>query len=280
MKIAVSMWSFVHDFQQGKIDVEGFVRKAGDLGAEGVELLDVFWQDRDAEIEPVKAALGELAMPVCTWAVSNDFAGPDPAERAEALDIVRGGVDEAVNLGSRVVRVFSGNLSDGIPFDDAFGWIVEGLSAGAAYAARHGVSLGLENHGPLAGRSDQVRKIIQSVGSEYLGANIDTGNFLLVNQSPVEAIADLARCTVAVHLKDFKEVPADYEGTAYSALDGTKYAGTVIGEGDIDLRACLQSLKNSGYRGYLSIEYEGEEDATESVAQSIENTRQILSQLE
>ena len=279
MKIAVSMWSFVHDFQGGKLDIEGFIRKAKELGAEGVELLDFFWTDRNAEIGAVKAALKELGMPVCTWAVGNDFVSPDPGKREESVRTVHQGVEEAVNLNSQVVRVFSGTLSGEIPFDAAFSWIVEGLSAGAAYAVTHGVTLGLENHGKLAGRSDQVKAIIGDVGSSALRANIDTGNFLLVNQPPQEAVADLADLTVSVHLKDFKAVCADYQGTALAALDGTRYAGTVIGEGDVDLPACLQSLKDVGYRGYLSIEYEGEDDATEGVARSIENARRILSEL-
>ena len=279
MKTAVSMWSFVGDFQEGKIDAEGFVRKAKELGAEGVELLDFFWKDRNAEIGAVKSALKELGMPVCTWAVGNNFVSTDPADREASLRTIQGGVEEAVNLNSRVVRVFSGSLMEGISFEDALGWIVEGLSAGAAYAIAQGVVLGLENHGALAGRSDQVKTILGRVASPALGANIDTGNFLLVNQAPHEAVADLARFTVSVHLKDFKAVPDDYKGTTYMAFDGTRYAGTVIGEGDVDLRACLQSLKDAGYQGYLSIEYEGEEDAAQSVAQSIENTRRILSQL-
>jgi len=279
LKTAVSMWSFVGDFQEGKIDAEGFVRKIKELGADGVELLDFFWKDRNAEIGAVKSALSDLGMPVCTWAVGNNLVSTDPADREASLRTIQGGVEEAVNLNSRVVRVFSGSLMEGISFDDALRWIVDGLSAGAAYAIAHGVVLGLENHGALAGRSDQVKTILERVASPALGANIDTGNFLLVNQAPHEAVADLARFTVSVHLKDFKAVPDDYKGTTYMAFDGTRYAGTVIGEGDVDLRACLQSLKDAGYQGYLSIEYEGEEDAGQSVAQSIENTRRILSQL-
>lgn len=279
MKLAVSMWSFVRDSQQGKLDTEGFVRRAKELGADGVELLDFFWKDRNSEIGAVKAALRETGLPVCTWAVGNDFAGPDPAERKEALETVQCGVEEAVNLNSGIVRVFSGNLKEGVSYEQALDHIVHGLKAAAQYAVVHGVALGLENHGMLAGRSDQVRTIINTVGSPALGANIDTGNFLLVNQPPHEAVADLAGSTVSVHLKDFKEVPADSSETAYAALDGRRYAGTVIGAGDVDLRACLQSLKDAGYQGWLSIEYEGEEEPSEAVAASIENARWILAQL-
>ncbi len=279
MKLAVSMWSLVRDFQQGKLDTEGFVSRAKDLGVDGVELLDCFWKDRNSEIGGVKAALRETGLPVCTWAVGNDFAHGDPVRREEALSAVQAGVEEAVNLNSQVVRVFSGNLKDGISFEQALGYIADGLGAAVRFAVVHGITLGLENHGMLAGRSDQVRAIIDRVDSPALGANIDTGNFLLVNQPPHEAVADLAASTVSVHLKDFKEVRGDFSGPAYTGLDGRRYAGTIIGEGEVDLRTCLQSLKDAGYQGWLSIEYEGEEEGTEAVAASIENARRILGQL-
>ena len=46
--------------------------------------------------------------------------------------------------------------------------------------------------GLMAGRSDQVRNIIETVNSPALRANLDTGNFLLVNQNPTDAARELA----------------------------------------------------------------------------------------
>ena len=82
-------------------------------------------------------------------------------------------------------------------------WIVDGLSAGAEYAHQNGITLALENHGKMAGRSDQVKTIIEKVGSPGLRANLDTGNFLLVGQNPVDAANELADLIALVHLKDY-----------------------------------------------------------------------------
>ncbi|POA74774.1 sugar phosphate isomerase/epimerase, partial [Pseudomonas sp. FW305-E2] len=84
-------------------------------------------------------------------------------------------------------------------------WIIDGLAEASAYAHERGIKLALENHGKLAGRGDQVAGIIADVraqaGNDALGANPDTGNFLLVNQPSHEAIAQVAHLANMVHFK-------------------------------------------------------------------------------
>ncbi len=280
MKVAVSIRSFAYSFYREEMDMEKFIWKAKELGADAVELYSFYWRDRNAEIGRVKAALKETGMPVCTWAVWNNFANPDPAQRKEALNRVCNGIEEAVNLNCDVVRVLIGAVADGVSFRTAFDWIMSGLAEAVQYAAAYGVVLALENHGFLAGRAEQVEEIIRTMSSPLLGANIDTGNFLLVNQSPEEAVRKLAPFAVSVHLKDYKEVPLGYQGDACFAMDGRKYAGTVIGEGDASILACLKALKEAGYQGYLSIEYDGDKDPSEAVSKSIAYTRSALASLE
>jgi sugar phosphate isomerase/epimerase len=113
-------------------------------------------------------------------------------------------------------------------------------------------------------------------GYDSLGANPDTGNFLIVNQPSHEAIKEVAPYAYMVHFKDFKPEPADHQGFAYTCLDGAKVVGTAVGEGTVDLGACIQELKNAGFDGWLSVEYEGEEDPFTAVPRSIENARKYL----
>ena len=83
-----------------------------------------------------------------------------------------------------------------------------------------------------------------------------------------------------VHFKDFKPEPAEHEGFAYEALDGSRFLGTAVGEGTVDLPACIEALKQVGYNGWLSVEYEGEEDPLTAVPRSIENARRIIESLD
>ena len=63
----------------------------------------------------------------------------------------------------------------------------------------------------------------------------------------------------------------------YDAISGKHYKGTIIGEGEVDLKSIVQILKDSNYQGYLSIEYEGlEEDILDAVVKSVENTKKAI----
>ncbi|CAN5428071.1 sugar phosphate isomerase/epimerase [soil metagenome] len=259
------------------MDIPGFIHEAKRAGAEGVELLDYFYgPDRVHRTPAIKEALAETGLPVPIFSVSNDFSQLDSEKREAALDRIRYGVDEAVNYGSGVVRVFAGDVKEGVTFDQARAWIVEGLRKGAEYAADHGIMLALENHGTLAGRSEQVRGILNDVGHPVLGANPDTGNFQLVGQKGHEAIRDVADLAAMVHFKDFAPEPEGHEGFAYTALDGSRWVGTAIGEGVVDLGACIAALREKGFEGWLSVEYEGEEDPFTAIPRSIQNAKSYL----
>lgn len=276
MKLGVSMWSYFATWQRGGLDIPGFVHEAKRLGVDGVELLDFFWRDRGAELPAVERALAETGLPVGVYSVANNFALPDPSERAAQIQSVRVGVDDAVRFGAKVVRVFAGSPQPDIGLSDAFDWIVSSFREVVGYAQDNGVTLALENHGALAGRSDQVALILDAVGSSALGANPDTGNFLLVHDTPHEAVARLAPRAAMVHFKDFKLMPDAYDGPAYTATDGLKFMGTAIGEGDVALADCLASLRAAGFAGWVNVEYEAPEDPLTGVPRSVANARQLL----
>lgn len=293
MRIAVSMWSYFHTWRGGSFGLADFIREAKKGGAEGVELLDFFYNEPgqprveefdDTYLEPkraeIMAALEETGLPVPIFSVSNNFAKTTEAERALALRKIQFGVLEAVRYGAHVVRVFAGDVSEGVTFEQAYEWIVDGLSHASGFAAQHGIRLALENHGKLAGRGDQVSKVVRDVreraGNEALGVNPDTGNFMLVNQASDEAIRIVAPLAYMVHFKDFVREPAGHEGFAYEALDGTRYVGMAVGEGEVNLGACIAALKDHDFDGWLSVEYEGEEDPLTAVPRSIANARRYL----
>jgi sugar phosphate isomerase/epimerase len=280
MQIGVSMYSYVQSVKKSGMDIPAFIYEAKRAGAEGVELLEYFYKDVDADRMAAMKALKETGLPCPIFSVGQNFAKTDPAERRQQLQKIIFGVDEALRYNAKVVRVFAGDVAEGITFDQARSWIIEGLSEASQYAATHGIKLALENHGTLAGRGDQVRGIIDDVramsGTDVLGANPDTGNFLLVNQPIHEAIKQVASLANMVHFKDFKAAPADLEGWAYTALDGKRFVGTAIGEGEVNLGQCIQELKDVGYQGWLSVEYEGAEDPLTAIPRSIQNARNYI----
>lgn len=280
MKLSISMWSVVSAVRQKRIDLPGFIEFAArqqENGARGVELLDYFWIDRAAEMGKIRRQIADAGLELAVYSIGNDFFQPERAAWEKQLADLKVGVEVADRLDVRTLRVFSGNAKPGYAFEDGLAWIVEGLAAGAEYAAKYRVTMALENHGLMAGRSDQVRQVIDAVGSPYLRANIDTGNFLLVNQNPTDAARDLAALAALVHLKDFRRARPDETEHIYKALDGTAFTGAVVGEGEVDLPAIVRILGEAGYTGWLSLEYEGGEDPLEiGVPQSLRAAQKLL----
>lgn len=290
MNLAISMWSYFHPWREGRLDIPGFIHAAKDAGADGVELLDFFYNDPgtdrvalfhsdDRQViekrEAAKQALQETELPVPIFSVAQNLAKPSAEDREIELEKIRFGIGEALEYGAKTVRVFAGDISEGITFEQARSWIVEGLTAASIEANQAGIRLALENHGKLAGRSDQVAGLIaevrQASGNDALGANPDTGNFMLVNEPSHDAVARLASLAYMVHFKDFKHGDGPFE-----ALNGEKFVGAAVGEGEVDLVACVSALRNSGFHGWLSIEYEGEEDPLTAVPKAVANARTLI----
>ena len=277
------MWSYVAPWKRGEIETTDFIRESARLGVDGVELLDFFFRDQadwSAETDQIRAALDETGLPVGVFSVGNDFAQSDESARESQIDVIKRGVDQANVLGAKVVRVFAGGDVPGTPNETVFEWFMHGLCEASYYAADHGVKLALENHGLIAGRSDQIVDLIQKVriatGSDTLGANPDTGNFLLVNEDSTDGVRGVAKFAHMCHFKDFEIAPHDWTGRAYAALDGTKFIGSAIGEGGVDLAACIEALREVGFDGWVNIEYESEEDPNSGVPRSVMNARKVV----
>jgi sugar phosphate isomerase/epimerase len=246
------------------------------VGTDGVELLDFYWKDKEKELQEVIEALKKLNLPVSAYDITNNFVKSSSVERHQEIEKVKNGVRTAKQLGTNIVRVFAGDLSDEFTFDDAKKWIIEGLKSCAADAEKEEVYLALENHGLLAGKSEQVAEIIGKVGSPYVKATFDTGNFLLVHEDPKDAFKKLKDQIVHVHFKDFRKKRSNETLKGFRSVQGKELIGTVPGDGQVDLAYILQGLKDWHYDGWLSIEYEGFEDAQMANEKTVHRLRNLL----
>ncbi|MEG6613375.1 sugar phosphate isomerase/epimerase family protein [Pseudoclostridium thermosuccinogenes] len=273
MKLSVSAWCLEKLLFGNKMDIPDFIRLCNQNGVEYVELLDCFLK-KDEDIQKAKELLGELGMKVSAYSIGNDFVQPDEEARRKEIEAVKKGVDVACSLNTKLLRVFSGSPKEGIAFEDASGWIIDSLKECARYAEEKGITMVLENHGLFAGKGSQVKEIIVKVGSENLKANTDLGNFLLVNEDPFMAVRELKDYVGFVHFKDFKEVGENEPG--YKGIDGRKYQGTIIGQGQVPMKEVVDFLHENGYDGFLSIEYEGIGDPVTETIESIKYTKSII----
>lgn len=273
MKLSVSAWSIEKKLFSGEMNIFDFIGFCHQNEVKYVELLNCFWKD-EADIEKANKLLKELNMVVSSYSIGNDFVQNNLEHRKQQIEDVKKGIDIACRLNTKLLRVFSGNSKEGIPFSTAREWIVDSFIEVSQYAEKKGITMVLENHGLFAGKSSQVKELIDEVGSKSLKANTDTGNFLIVNEDPFEAVKELKDYIAFVHFKDFKEVSVNEKG--YNSIDGRRYQGTILGSGEVPMKEIVDFLYNSGYDGYLSIEYEGIGDPLFETIESIKFTKSII----
>lgn len=266
MKLGMTIYSAAQYCETGKMSVEEFINYSAKLGVEAVDL-GYFWKDEEKELKMVPGWLKKAGLKLGGYIVGNDFAQKDNNVLKEEIKKVKHALDRANQLGADKLRVFIGDVKDGVTsYKEIKPVIVEAFKDICSYGKNKKVKVTLENHGRLCGKVDQLLDFIGAVGSDNLKLNIDTGNFMIVDEDPVKSIAKLFKLAVHVHIKDYKR------------SDGN-LVSPVIGEGDVDLTGCFRELKKNNYKGYLSIEYEAAEDFKSGIEKSIKNIREALSRI-
>jgi len=170
--------------------------------------------------------------------VGASFYDPDAAQREAAMAGGRKWIDVAAALGSPSVRLHVQEAHGATP--DA-ARTAEALKTVADYGASKKIVVNLENDDLISEDAFFLAKVIDTVGSEWLRALPDFGNSMLkgdeaFNYSAVEAM--FRRAYNIAHVKD-------------SEVEG----GKVI---RVDMAKTFAIAKAAGYRGYFSMEWEGQ----------------------
>jgi len=163
------------------------------------------------------------------------------------LDVARRGFALADELGADYVSV------DFPPEDTPIGEVAD-------LAAEHNLLVGVHNHGPGA-RYETVEDVLAVVEGtpDRIGACVDTGHFLRVDETSGDVIPRLGKRVHAVHVKDF--VDAETE--------------VVPGEGRLDIAELVDLLdRHTDLATPLTVEYEADfGDPTPAVTRTARRLR-------
>lgn len=240
LRTAICAYSFRELLAKKQMTYDDLVRWAVDTRVDGLDLT-VYWfpSTADSFLLPLRALAYRNGVEIYSISVRSDMCRPTPEQRATELAGVKKWVDVAARLGAGHIRVFGGVVPKGESEDTAAGWVVDVLGKAAEYAGAHGVILGLENHGGITAQASRIVEIVKKVNSPWVGVNLDTGNF---NKNAYEQIAQILPYSVNVQFKTAikgddtgKEMPSDWD-------------------------RLTKMLAESGYRGYMALEYEEKAD--------------------
>lgn len=255
MKVGCAAYSYRSELTSGIMRLEDFIETCWRLELDGVELTAYYFESLERDyLRRLKRLAVDYGLDIRATAVGNDFCIPDPKTRAEQVKLVKRWVDVSLYLGAPILRVFAGSVPKGYSEEEAFHWAVGAFKECADYASDNGVLLALENHGGITSTADRVIRIVEAVGSEWFRVNLDVGNYRV---EPYREIEETVRYAVHVHAKFLDVRP-----------DGS--------DGKIDYVKIIGILRKAGYKGYLSIEYEGKEDATSAVPRAAKFLKRLV----
>ena len=217
------------------IDMVGFLDYCVQHNFSAAELTSYFFRPDadDAYFLELKRQAFLRGLAISGTAIGNNFTIPPGPKLDAEIEAAIAWIDRAALLGAPHIRFFAGKGKELAEDPSRIDTACEALNRCAEHAAKKGIFLGVENHGNLT--SDQMLEIMRRVKSSWVGINLDTGNF--VSEDPY---SDLQRCApyaVNVQVKVKMKSP---EGEHYEA----------------DLSRVGKILKDSGYQGYVILEYE------------------------
>jgi sugar phosphate isomerase/epimerase len=156
-------------------------------------------------------------------------------------------IEHAALVGAPVMRVVGSSLMFRFaPHEPQLRTLALWFREATELARQKGIRLAVENH--IDYNSDEIKWLIDAVGSEWFGINFDTANFIRVLDDPVEAARKLAPHVYATHVKDVLPVKG------VSVREWYYFSSVAAGTGLVDVAAIARILHESGYKGFLAFE--------------------------
>jgi sugar phosphate isomerase/epimerase len=243
--------------KNAELQLSDFIDDCASMQLEGTELTSYYFPNpvTPEYLRQLKQQCFRLGLSVSGTAVGNDFGFPAGEKRDQQLAAMKGWIDNAEILGAPVIRVFAGHVKKETTAEQSHKLMVEGLEECCDYAGQHGVFLALENHGGPTSTPEGILALVNDVKSPWFGVNLDTGNFRTADvYSDLAKVAPYAvnvQVKVVVSGPDKQKKPADFKRIA-------------------------SILRDVGYRGFIVLEYEENENPREACPSYVAQLREAF----
>ena len=278
-KISLAQWSLHRALRSGDLDNLDFPRIAREsFGFDAIEWSSQFAcvehsrlgsQPKDrtylAEIKRITDDIGVANLLIMCDDVGN-LGDPDKALRSNAVEGHYAWVEAAKFMGCHSIRVNAAS-DPSLSSEEQKKLCIDGLARLCAFAHTHGLNVIVENHGGLSSNGAWLASVISGVDLGNCGTLPDFGNFYVARNG-----GDSERFAREKKLYENDPVYQEDEiGLAYDryqgAIDLMPFAKGVSAKADdfdaqgnevnTDYGRMLKIVSDSGYTGYIGIEYEG-----------------------
>ena len=274
--IAASTYSFWQFRRDRMVSIERCIEEAASMGFDGVDILlrqmEREGRDLDAHCRSLKRAALVNGVDLCCLSTHQGFLSPDKDKRRRNIELTKHQIEIAYELGIPIMRLNTGTWGTSKDFDDlmahrgieapvegyteedGFTWVIDSIEQCLPTAEKRGVILGLENHWGLARTPEGLLRIVNAIESPWLEVLLDTGNFL---EDPYDKLAMCAPQTVFMQAKTY------YGGGLWYTLD-------------LDYPRIGRIMREHGFKGYVSLEFEGRADWKTAIPRSLDVLRRAF----
>ena len=267
MEVGCSTYSYHRTFEACKINMEAFLEKMFHLNVSGIELLDMHIIPEPEKLRKLKRLAFKLGITFAGVTIDPcvEIKSISPRKfqkTAEPEAKINKWIDIASLLGASALRVNAIRNQEQTP-QEAIKTNVDLIRKCIPHAAEKGIIMGVENHGGITSTAEGILKIVKGVDSEWYGVVLDFGNFGFEDKA-YEEMAKVAPYTIFCHAK------------TYEMIRSSHGQESCWEEKRINYRKVMNILRRSGYNGYLSLEYEGNEAEETAVPKGIDFLKRLI----
>jgi sugar phosphate isomerase/epimerase len=270
-RLAVATWPFrafiespeneYRDKSQPGMDLRDFTSNVRtDFGVPGVEPLSShFAATEESYLRSFRQAIDKAGVHVVNIPVDNSYSyyDADPAVRKKAVDNGKKWVDAALIIGSPSVRTSIAEAKNAKPDVNV---VAEQLRQLVDYATSKNILVNLENDNLVSEDAFFIVKVIEKVQSPYLRALPDFCNSMQTGNEKFNYDAVTTMFRHAYNICHVKDSEVGENGKVFR----------------VDLKKTFDILKASNYRGYLSMEWEGQGSSYDGTRHLIAASLQYL----
>jgi sugar phosphate isomerase/epimerase len=246
-KISLAEWSLHKTLYAKEMTNLQFPVVSRELGIDAVEYVNQFFKDQAKDekylAELLKITKNEGVTNVLIMCDGEGMVGaPDKAERIKTVENHKKWIDAAAFLGCHSIRVNAGSQGG---FEEQQKLAADGLHMLCEYGDTKKINVIVENHGGLSSNGDWLVGVMKMVDHKRVGTLPDFGNFTINRETGEEYD----------RYKGVEQLMPYAKG-----VSGKSYAFDAQGnETKMDYYRLMKIVKDSGYKGYVDVEYEGSE---------------------
>ena len=243
-KISLAQWSLHRSLFNKEIDNFDFIRLTKTkYKISAVEYVNTFFFDKAED----KNYLNEMNQIAKDFDVKNllimcdnegNLGDPDKKNREKAVENHYKWVNAAKTLGCHSIRV---NAKSEGEYNDQVRLASDGLRMLSEFADNIGINILVENHGGLSSNGKWLAQVMKTVDHSRIGTLPDFGNFKIDENDVYDRYVGVKELMPFAKAVSAKSHEFDKDGN----------------EVHTDYNKMMKIVLDSGYSGYVGIEYEG-----------------------